>query len=61
MKGFFKDIGMSDSKSEYERCELYITLLEAQISEAEKNYTELGKLYKSIGLLSGIFICIFFL
>lgn len=58
---FFKDLGMTDSKAEYERCEVYISLLNTQIAEAEKNYTELSKLYKSIGFLSGIFICIFFL
>lgn len=58
---FFKDLGMTDSKAEYERCEVYISLLNTQIDEAEKNYTELSKLYKSIGFLSGIFICIFFL
>ena len=58
---FFKDLGMSDSKAEYERCEVYIQLLTTQITEAEKNYTELSRLYKSIGFLSGIFICIFFL
>lgn len=61
IKDFFNDIGMSDSKAEYERCELYISLINTQIAEAEKNYTELSKLYKSIGFLSGIFICIFFL
>lgn len=61
VKNFFKDIGMSDAKSEYERCELYISLLNTQIAEAEKNYTELGKLYKNIGFLSGVFICILLL
>lgn len=61
IKDFFNDIGMSDSKAEYERCELYISLINTQIAEAEKNYTDLSKLYKSIGFLSGIFICIFFL
>ena len=61
IKDFFKNIGMSDTKAEYERCELYLSLLDTQIIEAEKNYTELSKLYKSIGFLSGIFICIFFL
>lgn len=61
IENFFKDIGMSDTKSELERCELCISLLNTQIAEAEKNCIELGKLYKNIGLLSGIFICILFL
>lgn len=61
IEGFFKDLGMSDSKSEIDRCELYIGLLDNQINEAENNYIELSRLYKSIGFLGGIFICIFFL
>lgn len=58
---FFKTLGMSDTTAECERCELYITLLEERIKEAEKRYREQGKLYRSIGIMSGIFVCIFFL
>ncbi len=61
VENFFKDIGMLDVKAECERCELYISLLDAQIIKAQKNYTELNKLYKSMGIMGGIFICIFFL
>ena len=60
-ENFFKDIGMLDTDSECERCELYISLLDTQIINAQKNYHELGKLYKSIGFMSGLFFCIFFL
>ena len=58
---FLKNIGMSDTKAECERCELYISLLDAQIIKAQKNYNELNKLYKSVGFMGGLFICIFFL
>lgn len=61
IEDFFKNIGMSDTKAECERCELYISLIETKISEAQKNYLELSKLYKNIGFFSGIFICIFFM
>lgn len=58
---FFKEIGMLDTESECERCDLYISLLDTQIINAQKSCQELGKLYKSIGFMSGLFFCIFFL
>ena len=61
LNDFFANIGMGDTKSEYERCELYINLLKAKADEAKSKYQELGRLYKTIGLFSGIFICIFFI
>lgn len=57
-EGLIKEIGILDSISAYNRCEICITLLDNLKVEAEQNYHELGKLYKSIGALSGIFICI---
>jgi len=61
LEEFFADIGMADTKTEYERCELYITLLNPKIQEAEADVRELTKLYKNIGLFVGIFICIILL
>ncbi len=58
---FFKNLGSSDTLSEYERCELYITLLKSRSEEAEEKYLELGRIYRSIGVMSGIFICIIFI
>lgn len=58
---FFRDIGMSDTESECERTELYISLISKKCSEAEQKCRELCRLYNSIGILGGIFICIFFL
>lgn len=61
VKEFFSNIGLSDTKAECERCELCISLIDTQILEAQSDCQNLSKLYKSIGFLSGIFICIFFL
>lgn len=58
---FFEEIGMMDTESECERCDIYISLLDTQIISAQKNCHELGKLYKSVGFMSGLFFCIFFL
>ena len=54
-----KEITTMDTKSAYNRCEISLTLLKGRYDEAQNKYRELGKLYKSIGMLSGIFICIF--
>ncbi len=61
LEDFFANIGMHDTKSEYERCELYINLLKTKADEARLKYQELGRLYKTFGVFSGIFICIFFI
>ena len=58
---FFENLGAQDTVAEYERCELYINLLKAQADKAQKQHLELNRLYKNIGVLSGILICIFFL
>ena len=61
LEDFFKDIGMSDTTTEYKRCELYISLLSQKAEDADRNFQELSKLYRSIGLFSGIFIFIILL
>lgn len=53
--------GMSDPNSEFEKCKMYHHLLNEQYKKAETECTSLCKLYKTVGLLGGIFICIFFL
>ncbi len=56
---FFANLGMSDTDAEYKRCELYINMINNKADEALKKHRELSRLYKSIGVMSGIFICIF--
>lgn len=61
LEEFFRDLGMTDSESEYERTGLYMALIEKKCGEAEKKCGELCRLYSTLGMLCGIFICIFFL
>ena len=61
LEEFFRDLGMSDSESEYERIGLYMALTLKKSDEAEKKCAELCRLYSSLGILCGLFICIFFL
>lgn len=58
---FFNNMGGGDTKTECERCELCIGTLKRQADEAQKRECELARLYKNIGVLSGVLICIFFL
>lgn len=61
LKDFFSNLGMSDIKAECERTELYMSLFEKRLEAAEKSCNELCKLYNTLGILCGGFICIFFL
>ncbi len=61
LEEFFSDLGMSDAESEYERIGLYMALTDKKCAEAEKKCGELCRLYNALGVLCGIFICIFFL
>ena len=61
LEDFFRDLGMSDSDSEYERTGLYMSIILKISDEAEKKCGELCRLYSSLGILCGLFICIFFL
>ncbi len=61
LEDFFKDLGMSDAESECERIGLYMALTEKKCGEAERKCDELCRLYGTLGVLCGIFICIFFL
>lgn len=61
LEEYFSDIGMSDAESECERTGLYMNLLKKKCDEAEKKCGELCRLYNALGILCGIFICIFFL
>ena len=60
-KDFLALLGSSDTQTECERCELFISALNPCIENSEKQYRELNKLYKSTGVTIGIFICILLL
>ena len=56
---FLKDLGKLDIKGEYDRTKLYSSLFEKEAVLAEEKYNEQSKLYRSLGVMIGIFICIF--
>lgn len=58
---FFGDLGMGDIAAEYDRTSAYANLIKAQQTAADADCEKLCRLYKSLGALVGIFICIFFM
>lgn len=61
IKEFFEELGMNNIDSEYERTASYKTLIEIQRKSAEDDCNNLCRLYKTLGVLIGVFICIFLL
>ena len=57
----FNNIGRRDTKSECDRIGLYINLITKKSEEAKDECERLCRLYNTLGIFSGIFICIFFL
>ena len=58
---YFSNLGFSDKDSEYERTRLFISLIKKQLDQAEEMAQSLCKLYNTLGVLIGVFICIFLL
>ena len=58
---FFNGLGLGDKKREYERTKLFTELVKKQSEEAREKADNLCKLYNTIGILSGAFVCLFFL
>ena len=56
---FFSGFGRQNTPEEYERTRLFASLLEKQCRKAEKSCNELSRLYGTLGILCGAFICIF--
>lgn len=52
-------IGISNRKREYDNVILCKKLLEKQYADAKEEYESLSKLYRSLGFLGGVFVCIF--
>ncbi|MGI6280291.1 MAG: stage III sporulation protein AB [Acutalibacteraceae bacterium] len=59
LTAFFCEVGMADSRTEYSRICVYKALLEKQLNEAESEYSNRAKLYRSLGFFTGLSICIF--
>lgn len=58
---FFEGFGFSDTEGEHNRTELYIKMLKNEQKEALERYSTLGSLYRSVGFMGGLIICIFLL
>ena len=54
-------LGISNRKREYDNVILCKNLLEKQFLEAKEEHNSLSKLYRSLGFLGGLFLCIFFI
>ena len=61
IKEFFCGFGFSDTEGEHSRTVLYINQLKTEHEEALKRYATLGSLYRSVGFMGGLIICIFLL
>ena len=59
LEEFFTTLGKGDKQSECERIWLFCTLLEKVKHEADAEYRKSGQLYRTIGVLAGLGICIF--
>ena len=56
---FFENLGFEDRGTEYERTTLYASLFHTKAQEAETKAQGLCRLYSSLGVLVGVFLCIF--
>lgn len=55
---FFRSLGSLDSESEIKRCQMYGKIIENRYKAAQKDYQEKNRLYKMLGLFSGLSIAI---
>lgn len=61
LENLISSIGISNRKREYNNVILCKNLLEKQFLEAKEEHNSLSKLYRSLGFLGGLFLCIFFI
>lgn len=55
---FFSSLGLGDIHSETKRCELYSKIIEERYKSAKSEYLQKSKLYKMLGLFSGLSLAI---
>ena len=55
---FFGSLGRLDTESEIKRCEMYGKIIENRFKSAHKDFNEKNKLYKMLGLFSGLSVAI---
>ena len=59
LREFFNGFGVTDKEGEVKRIKLFCSLLEGKHRDAQKAFLELGRLYRSVGLMGGLILCIF--
>lgn len=59
LEEFLDEFGIRDAESEYRRTLLYASLIEKQGAISENKCKELCNVYNKLGVLSGLFLCIF--
>lgn len=55
---FFIELGRLDSEAEIKRCEMYSAIISDRYKRAHKEYLDKNKLYKMLGLFSGLSVAI---
>ena len=55
---FFSSLGSENIEAEVRRCEMYSNILRERYKSAKNEYTQKSKLYKMLGLFSGLAVAI---
>lgn len=55
---FFGELGRLDCEAEIKRCEMYSLIISDRYKRAHKEYLDKNKLYKMLGLFSGLSVAI---
>ncbi|PKM50047.1 MAG: hypothetical protein CVV02_13065 [Firmicutes bacterium HGW-Firmicutes-7] len=58
---FIKNLGLLDKESQMNNLELHINYIQQEIDAAKKDEEKNNKLFKTLGILSGIFIIVIFI
>lgn len=58
---FIKKLGLLDKESQINNLDLHISYMDQEIEKSRKDEEKNNKLYKTLGILSGIFIIVIFL
>lgn len=61
LMGLGENLGQTDTEGQLSFLELYFDLMKNQLEQAKKEYTDKGKMYRSVGLLCGLAVGIMIL
>lgn len=60
LSSFGEDFGTTDNNGQLSKCSMYLELLKVNHNEAVKNYDRFSKMFKSLGILTGLCVIIVF-